>query len=243
MLGRAHSFEEFLNTYAHAREAGFENVSVDLMYGLPDGSLSRFRESLHTVARLGPEHISAYGLKIEEGTPFFRRKTSLRLPDEDTEYEMYRSMTEILTAYGYRKYEISNFAKEGRESRHNLRYWQRKDYLGFGVAAHSCFEETRFGNSRNMDAFLRGEDITEEREGLTERDRLEEYVMLSLRLAEGLSETTLRERFGLSLRGLSPRLPQYLSEGYMTERNGRLSFTDKGFFVSNTILSDLINFD
>lgn len=243
LLGRAHTFEEFLETYTHARAAGFDNISVDLMYGLPDGSLSLFRESLHTVARLGPEHISAYGLKIEEGTPFFRRKDSLRLPDEDTEYEMYRSMTEILTSYGYRKYEISNFSKEGRESRHNLRYWQRKDYLGFGVAAHSCFEEVRFGNSRNMDAFLRGEDITEERQLLTEQDRLEEYIMLSLRLSKGLSEQALKERFGLSPKDLSPRLPQYLREGYLTERDDHLSFTDKGFFVSNTILADLINFE
>ena len=241
-IGRIHTYKDFLKTYRNSREAGFENVSVDLMYGLPDGSLDAFRQSLRTVGELSPEHISAYGLKIEEGTRFYREKDTLCLPDEDTEYEMYLAMTEILSSYGYKKYEISNFSKEGRPSRHNLRYWQGKDYLGFGVAAHSCFESVRFGNSRDMAAFLRGEDITEERVALTEEDRLSEYVMLSLRLAEGLCEETLKERFGIRAEELSPRLPLYVRDGYMTRKEGRLAFTDKGFFVSNSILSDLLNF-
>ncbi len=242
LLGRAHTYSEFLRTYSDARAAGFDNVSADLMYGIPDGTLESFRVSLHTLAKLSPEHISAYGLKIEDGTHFARIRDSLRLPDEDAEYDMYLAMTEILSRYGYEKYEISNFAKKGYESRHNLRYWQGKDYLGFGVAAHSCFDGVRFGNSRDLPRFLAGEDITEERTVLSETDRLTEWIMLSLRLSEGLEEQVLAERFGLTPEQLSPRLPQYLRDGYMTRENGRLFFTDKGFFVSNAILSDLLNF-
>ena len=240
-LGRLHSFSDFLATYRDAREAGFENISVDLMYGIPEGTLESFRKSLHTLADLAPEHISAYGLKIEEGTAFARMKDSLSLPDEDTEFEMYLSMTEILSAHGYRKYEISNFSKDGRQSRHNLRYWKRQDYLGFGVAAHSCFDGVRFGSSRDMKGFLAGKDITEERYSLSEEEAFEEWVMLGLRLAEGLDGEEWSRRLGRSPKSALPSLRTYIDRGFMTEKDGRYSFTDKGFFVSNTILAELLS--
>ncbi len=239
-LGRIHTFEDFLKTYEDARQAGFDNISADLMYGIPDGTLESFQKSLRTLAALAPEHISAYGLKIEEGTLFARKKSSLRLPDEDVEFEMYQSMTEILSSYGYRKYEISNFAKSGRESRHNLRYWNRQDYLGFGVAAHSCMDGIRFGNSRDLERFLKGEDITEERLVLSEQEKFEEWMMLGLRLAEGLDEAEWTRRLGTPPERLLPSLKIWIAEGYMKRQNGRIAFTDKGFFVSNTILSEIL---
>ena len=239
-LGRAHDFSDFKRIFADARAAGFDNISADLMYGIPHQTAESFRTSLDTLIDLSPEHISAYGLKIEEGTPFYARRKDLILPDEDEEYAMYALLGQRLAEAGYRKYEISNFAKEGRESRHNLRYWRGEDYLGFGVAAHSCFRGVRFGNSRDLDAFLRGEDITEERAVLTEGDRLSEFVMLRLRLAEGIDTAELEGRFGMERDTLFPTLPRLIEGGWLWERDGRFGFTDAGFFISNALLAELL---
>ncbi len=243
LLGRAHSFSEFQQLLAHARAVGFDNISVDLMYGIPSQTLESFRQTLSALAELSPEHISAYGLKIEEDTPFARIRNSLSLPDEDTELEMYRLCTDFLRQHGYEKYEISNFAREGKESKHNLRYWLRKDYVGFGVAAHSCFEEVRFGNSRDLEAFLKGQDITEERTLLTPRDIFNETVMLSLRLTRGIDCAQFEERFGASIEELFPALPSFIQHGFLIRDRGRLFFSDEGFFVSNSVLSELLRFD
>ncbi len=242
-LGRLHTYGDFLRIYADARAVGFDNISVDLMYAIPESTYDSFCESLDRVIALDPEHISAYGLKIEEGTYFAAHENELILPDEDTELQMYLTMTERLTEAGYGKYEISNFAKPGRESEHNLGYWQGRDYLGFGVAAHSCFDGVRFGNSRNIQGFLNGEDITEERTVLSDRDRLCEWLMLSMRLAEGISEQEFQKRTGMTAEQAYPALPAWIQGGYLTRKNGRLAFTDRGFFVSNAILSELLDFD
>ena len=242
-LGRAHSFSDFQNIFADARRAGFDNISADLMYGIPEQTKESFRQSLITLAELEPEHISAYGLKIEEGTVFDACADTLILPDEDTEYEMYRLFGEVLARYGYEKYEISNFAKAGKASRHNLRYWLGEDYVGFGVAAHSCFGGVRWGNSRDLSAFLRGEEIVEERFELTEKDAFNEYVMLRLRLREGIDGADFCRRFGKTLYEAFPQLPSLIQNGWLAEAEGRVFFTDQGFFVSNAILSDLLCFD
>jgi len=242
-LGRIHTYRDFLTTFSDARTAGFDNVSVDLMYALPDQTLSCFEESLSQVAELSPEHISVYGLKIEEGTPFWEQRDRLFLPDEETELSMYLACTEILSRYGYQKYEISNFAKKGYESRHNLRYWRGEEYLGFGVAAYSYFAGERFGNSRDMRAFLAGENIVEERVRLDERDLRNEYLMLRLRLCEGVDERELTARFGVSFRSLAPSLDSWISHGFLKQEGSRIFFTDRGFFVSNAILSELLEFD
>ena len=243
LLGRAHSFSDFLTVFADARAAGFDNISADLMYGIPDQTYESFSQTLDALLALSPEHISVYGLKIEDGTRFARERARLSLPDEDTEWELYRLCSNRLAEMGYKKYEISNFSKEGRESRHNLRYWQGQDYLGFGVAAHSCFGGERFGNSRNLAAFLAGEDITEERLQLTDQDRYTEFVMLGLRLTRGIDEREFFEKFGKHFSEAFPSLPIYLKHGWMQLRDGALSFTDRGFFVSNTILADLLSFE
>ena len=242
-LGRIHTYEDFLKTFSDARAAGFDNISVDLMYALPDQSLARFQESLQRLAELSPEHISVYGLKIEEGTPFWAERDALILPDEETELSMYLACSEILSQHGYEKYEISNFAKHGRESRHNLRYWRGEEYLGFGVAAHSYFAGERFGNNRDMSAFLSGAEIVEERNRLDFVDLRNEYLMLRLRLSEGLCEEELEERFGVSFRAMLPETDRLMEHGLLKEKDGRISFTDRGFFVSNAILSELLEFD
>ena len=239
-LGRLHSTADFLAVFSTARKVGFDNISVDLMYGIPEQSPESFAATLDAVCALSPEHVSAYGLKIEENTPFFLRRNTLPLPDEDAEFSMYRLCTDKLTAAGYAKYEISNFAKPGRECRHNLRYWQEEEYLGFGVAAHSCFGGERFGNSRDLAAFLAGEDITAERHRVGGEERIEESVMLALRLTKGVDLSRFRQDTGEDFFKRYPGVKQYVRWGYMTEREGHISFTDKGFFVSNTILSEML---
>lgn len=240
LLGRSHTVADFEAVFGDARAAGFENISADLMYGLPDQTVEDFRESLVYLASLAPEHISAYGLKIEEGTPFHHCQDKLVLPNDDEEYEMYLLCTRILGEYGYEKYEISNFARPGRESRHNLRYWQGGDYLGFGVAAHSCFGGERFGNSRDLAAFLRGENILCEQTVLSPGERDREFLMLNLRLSRGIGLEEFARRFGKPLHDYYPALTELIAAGYLQEKGGYLSFTDQGFFVSNTILSELL---
>ena len=242
-LGRAHTFADFVAVFADARRAGFDNISADLMYGIPHQTIESFRASLEALCELSPEHISAYGLKIEEGTPFFSKKDALPLPDEDTEYHMYQALSHVLCENGYHKYEISNFAKEGRHSRHNLRYWHGEEYLGFGVAAHSYFGGVRFGNSRDMNAFLRGEDITEERICLSAHEQEEEFVMLALRLAEGISKADFLARTGEDFEARYPTVRRMIAGGFMKDENGRIAFTDEGFFVSNAILAEMLDFE
>ena len=242
LLGRLHSFEDFKRTFADARQAGFDNISADLMYGIPKQTSESFRSTLTSLASLSPEHISAYGLKIEDGTYFAKVAHTLPLPDEDEEYGMYLDTCEILGNLGYNRYEISNFAKKGFESRHNLKYWNSEEYLGFGVAAHSFFGGERFGNSRHITAFLNGEDITEERHALSESEELSEYVMLRLRLAEGLDRESFRLRFGKDFDTEFPQTKAYVQNGFMKNNGSSIVFTSKGFFVSNTILSDMLDF-
>lgn len=242
-LGRAHTFADFKAVFADARRAGFDNISADLMYGIPHQTEKSFCASIAALCDLAPEHISAYGLKIEDGTPFSRMQECLPLPNEDSEYRMYCLLTHELEKRAYHKYEISNFAKDGRHSRHNLRYWYGKEYLGFGVAAHSYFEGARFGNSRDIDRFLLGEDIVCEHTQLSEHEREEEYVMLRLRLTEGISLSDFSARTGENFEARYPSLSRMIDGGFMKKENGRISFTDKGFFVSNAILAEMLSFD
>ena len=241
-LGRIHNFEDFKVTFTDAREAGFDNISADLMYGIPLQTRESFVKSVETLAEFNPEHISSYALSVEDGTNFARRRDSLILPDEDTVADMYADMTRILAEYGYRKYEISNFAKEGRASRHNLKYWRIEDYLGFGPAAHSFFDGKRFAHSPDIDTYLRGESIIIDVEEISEREASNEYVMLGMRLAEGVDLYEFRQRFGKELLCAFPGLKNYLCE-YVTANENCVAFTEKGMMVSNFILSDVLDFD
>lgn len=240
-LGRVHSYEDFVNTYTYARAAGFENISADLMYGIPQQTLASFEDSIDKLISIEPEHISAYGLKIEEGTPFGKVADKLTLPDEDTEWEMYELLGNKLAKSGYDKYEISNFARAGYESRHNLKYWTGEDYLGFGVSAHSLFLGERFANSRDISAYISGRDITDTRRTIEPEEIELEYVMLRMRLSSGVEHKDFERRFGKSFMGCyGERLRKYLDAGFVLSDGERTRFSDKGFFVSNYILSDIL---
>lgn len=240
-LGRIHSFDDFFNTYYDARRVGFENISVDLMYGIPQQTRESFGRSVETLAVAGPEHISSYALTVEEGTNFHRRRDSLDLPDEDTVSDMYDDMCEILAKYGYHKYEISNFSKEGRESRHNLKYWTYEDYLGFGSAGHSYFDGVRFAHSRDIDAYIEGKCTIIEVEPIGKREAMNEYVMLGMRLSKGINILDFKARFGENFLFIFDKIKQY-SPDFVEITEKKCRFTDKGAFVSNSILSEVLDF-
>lgn len=268
-LSRIHTLEDFEASYKAARQAGFDNISVDVMYGIPLQTADSFARTLDYVASLSPEHISVYGLKIEEGTPFARMRDTLILPDEDTEADMYLDCIYNLAARGYRQYEISNFARVGRECRHNLKYWNCDEYLGLGCAAHSYFNNMRFSMKRDMMLYidcmeadmtkggmLTGDGIFMEEEhlkkaqpvdemySLSPNERVGEYIMLKLRLAEGISSVEFSARFGLNFDALyGRRLQIYIDNGFMRYDGDRYAFTPKGMYVSNYILSTILDFD
>lgn len=241
MLGRIHNSGDFLETLGEAREAGFDNISVDLMYGIPNQTRETFKKSVEGLAMLAPEHISSYSLTVEEETNFYRRRDSLDLPDEDTVSDMYADMGEILDKHGYHKYEISNFSKEGRESRHNLKYWTCENYLGFGSAAHSYFDGIRFAHSRDIDAYIDGKSTIIDIEPIDKREAMNEYVMLGMRLSKGIDILDFKARFGEDFLCIFEKVKQY-SPDFVEITEKRCRFTDKGMFVSNSVLSDVLDF-
>lgn len=242
-LGRIHSFADFERTLSDARRAGFSNVSADLMSGIPLQTVESYLQSIERLAALGPEHISAYGLSIEEGTPFFKSRDRLELPDEEAAREMYFRGIDCLQANGYAQYEISNFAKPGYESRHNLKYWSCDEYLGFGVAAYSDFGGDRFGNSRDLSAYIEGRPIECERETPSLSERKNEYVMLRMRLRAGISASAFAARFGDSLAdSFGNRLLGYEKQGLVCRVGDAIAFTPRGFYLSNAILSEVLDF-
>ena len=240
LLGRAHSLSDFVSCYNQAREAGFDNISVDLMYGIPDQTEDSLMESLNFIESIAPEHVSVYGLMIEKGTYFAAHEKELRLADDEGQAHMYLLISRELRRMGYEKYEISNFSLQGRESRHNMRYWHCLEYLGFGVAAHSYFKGERFGNSRDIDGYLQGIDITEERESVDGEGERAEYLMLGMRLSRGISRAEYARRFGRELDGDLPPMDGLIAEGFLLDDGDRISFTDKGFLVSNEIIARML---
>ena len=242
-LGRLHDFDTFCHCFSDAREAGFENISADVMSGIPHQTPQSRMETLQKLCALGPEHISSYDLIIEEGTPFARAQERLALPVEEAARQMYFEGCEFLTSGGWKQYEISNFAKEGYESRHNLKYWSCEEYLGLGVAAHSDFGGARFGNSRDVSAYLRGEDITEEHSIPSLAERMNEYVMLRMRLCEGVDYQAFARRFGRSFESVFGKgFSAYEPHGLVICDGAHCAFTTRGMLVSNAILSEVLDF-
>ena len=246
-LGRLHRWEDVVETVAVARAVGIDNVNLDFMMGIPHQTPASLGETLERALSLEPTHLSAYTLMLEEGTPFYRRgRSGLGLPaDEDAADEAAVSLWEqasaTLRAAGFEHYEISNFARPGYRSRHNLHTWQCREYLGLGVAAHSFLGGVRFGQSRDLAAFLRGEDITEFREVLSPADREAECVMLGLRLSDGIDEADFARRFGVDFWArYGARCAPFVSAGFMTRQNGRVALTEAGFPVSNAIIAELV---
>ena len=243
LLGRIHSYEEFLKSYEWAREAGFSNINIDLMFAIPGQTGEAWRQHLYQVAELNPEHISAYSLIIEEGTPFAEQ--NLDLPDEDTEYQMYEDTAEILERYGYRQYEISNYAKQGYMCRHNAGYWQRREYLGFGLGASSLYRGMRFLNTRRMQEYLKEsrnpDQIRKDVTVLSRNERIEEFMFLGLRMTEGISEKKFEENFDVRLMDVyGDILQKYEETGFMEHIETKWRLTRKGIHVSNHILADFL---
>ena len=258
MLGRIHTYREFLDTWKIVREAGFENVNVDLISAIPGQNLRSWSETLRKTADLGPEHISAYSLIVEEGTPFYERYGDGSgededkgnhlppLPDEDTEREIYKATEKILAEYGYHRYEISNYAKTGYECRHNLGYWERKEYLGLGLGASSLLSECRFHNTADMGKYLRlyenaGTDICEDIEHLSVEDQMEEFMFLGLRKTVGISVDDFRKAFGKEIREVYGEQMRKLEEQRLIEYSGnRVRLTERGTDISNYVFSEFM---
>ena len=258
MLGRIHTYREFLDTWKIVREAGFENVNVDLISAIPGQNLRSWSETLRKVADLGPEHISAYSLIVEEGTPFYERYGDGSgededkgnhlppLPDEDTEREIYKATEKTLAEYGYHRYEISNYSKTGYECRHNLGYWERKEYLGLGLGASSLISECRFHNTADMGKYLRlyenaGTDICEDIEHLSVEDQMEEFMFLGLRKTVGISVDDFRKAFGKEIREVYGEQMRKLEEQRLIEYSGnRVRLTERGTDISNYVFSEFM---
>ena len=200
-LGRIHSYEDFLNTYTWCREAGFQNINVDLMAALPYQTVESYTTGLRKIIRLAPEHISAYSLILEEGTPFYQKYNSgcYPLPDEEQERLMYRETEQILAQAGYERYEISNYAKKGYACRHNLVYWQGGDYLGLGLGSSSYMDGVRFHNTTDFNTYVNQGAYIEDREELSVQARMEEFMFLGLRVMAGVSGMEFEKRFGKTM--------------------------------------------
>lgn len=240
ILGRIHNYDEFLECYGALRRAGFENLNVDLMYGIPECTVDSFAKTLDAVTALSPEHISAYGLIVEEGTPFYKMRKTLALPDEDEEAQMYYLAADKLARAGYSHYEISNYARVGRESRHNLKYWSDEEYIGIGVAAYSYFKNKRYGNTRSLKEYISGAPREDYEEIDIEAERFE-YAMMRLRLSSGIDLSLYKERFGIPFAfGKEERIAEYTKRGLISICGDRLSLTEDGFYLSNMILADLL---
>lgn len=242
ILGRIHSYNDFLNTFRILRDAGIDNINVDLMYGIPQQTRDSFKKTLSAVSALSPEHISAYGLIVEEGTPFYRMRDELNLPGEDAEYDMYSFAVNALGDAGFSHYEISNYAKVGFECRHNLKYWRDEEYIGVGLSAHSYYLGKRYSNTSDFDEYFDdfGAKYRKEERAGSGVDKFE-YAMLALRLAEGLSLSEYRKLFGEDFAADKRELlSAYIEAEYMRLSGDRLCFTSKGFYVSNAIMAELL---
>ncbi len=242
-LGRLHTFEEAKNAFSLARKAGFDNISVELMYGVEGQTPESFEYSLQEIIKLEPEHISCYGLKVEEGTPLWARRESADLPDEDAQADVYEIACSMLGEAGYFHYEISNFARPGYISQHNMKYWRLEPYLGFGPGAHSDFAGRRYSFIPSIDAYIEGIEhdgvVIEDMEEILPQHRAAKYVMLRLRLAEGFSPSEFTRKFFEWPDSMEQKLREFEKRGY-ARNDGSWSLTEKGFLISNTIISSLI---
>ncbi|QAT51100.1 radical SAM family heme chaperone HemW [Caproiciproducens sp. NJN-50] len=237
LLGRRHTAEQAEKCIAEARSAGFENLSLDLMLAVQGQTEKSLRASAEFCARAGASHVSAYLLKVEPGTAYFKNRESLRLPDEDGAASLYLSACEELERHGFRQYEISNFAKNGFQSRHNLKYWRDEEYLGFGPAAHSFLDGRRYSNRRSIGAFLRGEPAASEGDG----GGFEEFAMLALRLAEGLTDARCLKRFGHPVpERMKSAAKRYEAAGLTVCTEDGFRFTPRGFLVSNALTAGIL---
>lgn len=267
MLGRIHTWETFRETYEAARAAGFRNINVDLMSGLPGQTVSSWERTLRRTLALEPEHISAYSLIIEEGTPFYSRyhedderrvngEAPRCLPSEEAEREMYRLTERLLGEAGMHRYEISNYARPGKECRHNIGYWTGVEYAGFGLGAASLLDHVRYQNTEQMDLYLQKYadrsglpekggtsfwHVNQTAEVLTPQDEMAEFMFLGLRMTGGISEREFARRFGQTVVSVyGEALAKHEQEGLLIRENGRIRLSAAGLDLSNYVMADFV---
>ncbi len=252
-IGRIHDYGSFLETYSLARAAGFDNINIDLMAGLPGQGMASYRRTLERVVALSPEHISAYSLILEEGTPLYVNQNAYRFPDEDEDREMYELTGTVLGEAGFHRYEISNYAREGRECRHNKVYWRRGDYVGFGLGASSMVGNVRWKNpdaQADYAACVKEEIQSEpfakmlrqtgrcEVQPLTLQEQMEEFMFLGLRLTEGVDLGEFRQYFAKSADEIyGKQIGMFEKQGLMERAGERLRLTPRGIDVSNAVFA------
>lgn len=244
-LHRPHTFEQVKNAVAAARRAKLKNVSLDLIFGLPGQTMERWKTNVEEALALKPEHLSCYGLTLEEGTPLARRVAEgLAVPDGDEQANFYLWMVGRLKEAGFHQYEISNFATAGHQSRHNMKYWMGREYMGFGPAAHSDFGGCRYAFVRDLDAYIKGVAeggrLLAESEHIPQRERSGEYLMLRLRTSYGIEEWEYRREYYMNFDPLSVKLQEYEQRGWAKREDRRWRLTEEGFLLSNRLIGELL---
>lgn len=246
-IGRIHNYNDFTHNYFLARSYGFNNINVDIMFGLPTQTIKEWEESLNKIIEIKPEHISAYSLIVEENTPFYTlfNEDKLKLPTENEEREMYHLGAKILENNGYHQYEISNFAKENKECFHNKIYWQCEEYIGVGLAASSYINNTRIKNVSKIEEYINKINentcISIIENVNTKEDNIEEFMFMGLRMIKGIKETDFMKRFGVSVDSIYKEvINKNIDIGLLERNNGRIYLTKKGIELSNTVMSDMI---
>lgn len=247
-IGRIHTYLDFLDTFRFAREAGFENINVDLMIGIPNQTLEEVKDSIEEIVSMEPEHISVYSLILEEGTPLFKKvEEGLELPDEELERKMYWAVKQTLEQNNYIHYEISNFAKKGYESKHNLDCWNQKEYIGFGIAAHSYTNGIRYSNIENIEQYIKNydEDKTEENLVFHEKQDMEamqkEYMLLGLRKIDGVSIQEFKIKFVANPVFLyHSELEKLVNEELLEIDGDQIKLTNKGLDLANIVWEEFI---
>ncbi|MFQ6950075.1 MAG: radical SAM family heme chaperone HemW [Blautia hansenii] len=247
LLGRIHTYQEFVESYELARKAGVDNISIDLISSVPGQTLQEWKEELETAAAQNPEHISVYQLIIEEGTPFYEKYAEHPelLPDEETSREIYLWTGKFLKEAGYEQYEISNYAKPGKESRHNLKYWERGDYLGLGLGAASMVRNIRMSNTKDMRTYLERCDkpktMREDVQFLEEPRQMEEFMFLGLRKTRGVSKKEFKRIFGREMDMVYEKaLHKCLENGMLLAHKDRIFLSEEGTLLSNMVLSEFL---
>ena len=257
-IGRIHTWEDFLQTYHAAENAGFLNISLDIMSALPDQTYESYHETLEKAVSLNPKHVSSYSLIIEEGTPFFDMysRNLLHLPDEDTERKLYYHTNEFLKEQGYHRYEISNYAKDGYESKHNSSYWKRENYLGFGLGASSLIDNIRFQNisdfTQYIERYFKNNDnysnnieeilpYYKEVEILSKKQQMEEFMFLGLRMTEGISKAGFKRLYDKNFDEVYGEVNDRLIKmGLICCKGDKVCLTDRGIDVSNQVLAEFL---
>lgn len=246
-LGRIHNYKTFKENFLLAKKVGFNNINVDLMFGLPNQSLNEWEETLREIISLEPAHISAYSLIIEEGTAFYNlyENDKLKLPTEEEERKMYHLAKKILEENGFNQYEISNYAKEGKECRHNLAYWNMDNWIGVGSAAASYINGKRIKNISSVEEYInsikdKGEAV-EEIINNSKNDNMEEFMFMGLRKINGIDENEFKNRFSMNINDVYGEiLNKYIGEGLLIRESGRIFLSEKGIEISNAIMADFL---